>query len=154
MEWVSGNIYIRPMNNPNGMEKTSKIEGHTHNFDHTSIFFSGIWYVKRWKKAVDENGVQLKMPDGKEAWVLMDEFEREGPFHLLIEANHKHEFIFMGFRVPDWMNEYLSKLSEQDAQEFKDKYSLSLGKAWCVYSHRTPQGDISLDHTGWDTAYR
>jgi quercetin dioxygenase-like cupin family protein len=24
---------------------------------------------------------------------------------------------------------------------------------WCVYSHRTPQGDIVQEYTGWDKAY-
>ena len=24
---------------------------------------------------------------------------------------------------------------------------------WCVYSHRTPQGTISEERTGWDAAY-
>lgn len=154
MEWISGNIFVRPMGGQDGLSINGKIEGHTHNFDHTSIFFSGKWHVKRWKKAVDENGIQLKMPDGKDAWVMMDDFEREGPFHLLIDAGCKHEFTFLGFSLPEWMNEYLVKLPEQDAKEFKEKYELSLGKAWCVYSHRTPQGDISQTNTGWSVAHR
>lgn len=24
---------------------------------------------------------------------------------------------------------------------------------WCIYSHRTPQGDVTLEDTGWHAAY-
>lgn len=26
-------------------------------------------------------------------------------------------------------------------------------EAWCVYSHRTPQGDVVQEYTGWEKAY-
>lgn len=40
MEWVSGNIYIRPM--PHRLAKAGdSVEGHAHNFDHTSIVMVG-----------------------------------------------------------------------------------------------------------------
>ena len=152
MEFISGNIYIRKMGD--AFKAGDSILGHTHNFDHTSIFFSGRWQVKRWKPAVDEKGVQLTLPDGKPAWVLLDNFEREGPFHLLIEAGCRHEFVFLGFIIPDWMQKYVSKMDAADAEKFKEEYSKSLGKAWCVYSHRTPQGDVSETATGWEVAYR
>ena len=42
-EWISGNVFIRP----NILDKEGhKIEGHSHNFDHTTIFFKGNWHVK------------------------------------------------------------------------------------------------------------
>jgi hypothetical protein len=25
---------------------------------------------------------------------------------------------------------------------------------WCVYSHRTPQGEVVEQYTGWEDAYR
>lgn len=43
MEWVSGNVFIRP----NTMSKAGDlIQGHKHNFDHTSIVFKGSVRVK------------------------------------------------------------------------------------------------------------
>lgn len=93
----------------NGLKPGEVIEGHAHHFDHTSIFFCGRWRIH--KKA--EDGTQ---------W----DFEREGPFHVLIEANAVHEFTFLG---------------------------PGIGHAWCVYSHRTPQGEVSVKETGWYEAY-
>lgn len=43
MEWVSGNIFIRPNA---GMTKGSVIDGHAHNFDHTSFVVNGAVNVK------------------------------------------------------------------------------------------------------------
>ena len=125
MEWISGNIFVRPMGGEAGLEPGQKIDG-----------------------------VQLALPGGKPAWVLLDDFERHGPFHLLIEASCRHEFTFLGHQISYWMEKYLAKLSAADAQAVRAEYALSLGKAWCVYSHRTPQGDVSEASTGWDTAYR
>jgi hypothetical protein len=59
---------------------------------------------------------------------LIVDIERKGPFFLLIEAGCKHEFT------------YLADNTE-------------LGVAWCVYSHRTPQGEVSQVETGWLAAY-
>jgi len=69
MEWASGNIYIRPMPRNAG----EVIEGHTHNFDHTTIFFKGRWLVK------------AMLPDGE---VIEREFA--APSHCLIKAEVVH----------------------------------------------------------------
>lgn len=112
MEYVSGSIFIRPMGEGGlGLKPGEKVGGHTHAFDHTSIFFCGDWHVKKWE------------PDG----TLSHDFEREGPFHVLIEADCRHEFTFLG--------------------------GAPLGHAYCVYSHRTPQGEVSIVETGWQDAY-
>lgn len=41
-EWVSGNIFIRP----NRMNTGEIVEGHTHNFDHTTIVFRGAFRLE------------------------------------------------------------------------------------------------------------
>lgn len=120
MEWISGNIFIRPLGGIVAFEQNKICAGHTHNFDHTSIFFNGKWRVRKWQPVVNEDG----SPTG--GWVQSVMIEREGPFHLLIEANAKHEFTYL---------------------------SEGIGKAWCVYSHRTPQGDVVQEYTGWQKAY-
>lgn len=153
MEWISGNIFVRPMGGSEGLAPGALISGHTHNFDHTSLFFGGRWRVRRWRPAVSEDGAQLLMPDGTAAWVLLDDFERDGPFHLLIEAGCRHEFTYRGHRLPDWMAPYLAQLPDAQAAEFRRQYGLTNGKAWCCYSHRSAQGDISETATGWTAAY-
>jgi hypothetical protein len=70
MEWVSGNVFIRP----NVLENAGEyIDGHTHNFDHTSIVFTGAVRVTQ------------KTPDGNE---FTQEFH--APAHFLVKANYSH----------------------------------------------------------------
>ena len=54
MEWVSGNVFIRLMGDREGLKPGQVVAGHTHNFDHTSIFFCGRWRVKKWVPVVRE----------------------------------------------------------------------------------------------------
>ena len=48
VEFVSGSIMIRVMGDGEGLKKGDVVGGHTHAFDHTSIFFCGNWHVKKW----------------------------------------------------------------------------------------------------------
>jgi quercetin dioxygenase-like cupin family protein len=105
VELVSGNIYIRKNG---GMKAGQKVQGHTHNFDHTTIVFTGAAHVK------------AKTPDGR---VIEQDFK--APTHFLVKAEVTHEITAL-----------------EDGTEF-----------WCVYSHRTPQGDVIQDHIGWTKAY-
>lgn len=112
MEFVSGSIFVRVMGEDGkGLKPGEVVGGHTHRFDHTTICFCGDWHVRKWN------------PDG----TLAHDFERAGPFHLLIEAEARHEFTFLG--------------------------GANVGWAYCLYSHRTPQGEVSLVETGWPAAY-
>lgn len=105
MEWASGNIYIRP----NPLPKVGDgVDGHTHNFDHTTIVFKGAVHVK------------ATLPNGT---VIEQDFH--APAHFLVKADVKHEIRAL-----------------VDDSEF-----------WCVYSHRTPQGDVVEENTGWMSAY-
>jgi quercetin dioxygenase-like cupin family protein len=109
MEWISGNIFIRP----NVLAKAGDVtDGHTHNFDHTTIVYKGAIHVK------------ASLPDGT---VIERDFGEGQPNgrHCLIRADVLHEITAL---VDD--TEY-----------------------WCVYSHREPQGEISLVNTGWPDAY-
>ena len=106
MEFVSGNVFIRKNHMPS---KGLIVNGHTHNFDHTTIVFSGGIHVK------------AKLPDGR---VIDRDFY--APNHCLIRAEVEHEIT-----------------SLVDDTEF-----------WCVYSHRTPQGDVVQEYTGFDKGYQ
>lgn len=105
MEWVSGNIFIRPMRG----EKAGDLmaDGHEHNFDHTTIVFKGSVHV------------EAKTPDGR---VIVRDFT--APAHFLVKADVRHKITAL-----------------EDNTE-----------AWCVYSHRTPQGDVVQEYTGWEGA--
>ena len=117
-EWISGSIFIRSMI---PFSPGQSVEGHTHNFDHTTILFNGMWRVRKERPIVDGDSQT-------EAWLVVADVEREGPCHLLIEANARHKFTYLGPQN-------------------------TIGKAWCIYSHRTPQGEVSLVNTGWNNAY-
>jgi hypothetical protein len=70
-EWISGNIFIRP----NHLEKVGNlVAGHKHNFDHTTIVFTGAVHVK------------AKLPDGS-----IKERDFIAPSHFLVRAEVEHE---------------------------------------------------------------
>jgi hypothetical protein len=106
MEWVSGNIFIRPNRLP---VVGDAVDGHKHNFDHTTIVFTGAVHVT------------ATLPDGR---VIERDFK--APAHFLVRADVTHRI---------------------EATEPETVF-------WCVYAHRTPQGDIVQDYTGWPEAYR
>jgi hypothetical protein len=110
MEFVCGSIFIRKMG---PFEPGELVRGHKHYFDHTSIFFTGRWRARKWAAQDDYH--------------LIEELEFEAPYHLLIEAQCRHEFEFLG--------------------------GAERGLAWCVYSHRTPQGEVTTEFDGWVHAY-
>lgn len=105
MEWVSGNLYIRPMYL---REAGAVVQGHTHNFDHTTIVFTGAVRVV------------ATLPDGR---TVTQDFH--APAHMLIKKDVTHEITAL----------------EDHTQ------------VWCVYAHRTPQGDVVQEVTGWMDAY-
>lgn len=109
MEWISGNIFIRPQG---PMKKNDVVQGHKHNFDHTTIVFRGAIRVK----AVTPGGS-----------VIIREFGENlsNGRHFLVKAEVEHEITAL-----------------VDGTEF-----------WCVYSHRTPQGEISQIFEGWSNSY-
>lgn len=74
MEWISGNIFIRPNLN---LLKGQVIQGHRHNFDHTTIVFKGAVHIK------------ATLPDGS---VIERDFGEGFPLrHCLIKAEVVHE---------------------------------------------------------------
>lgn len=108
MEWVSGNIFIRP----NPMEMGEVRQGHTHNFDHTTIVFKGSVRVRAWKTIGDQRA-------------LIAERDFAAPSHFLIRKDIEHEITAL-----------------EDGTVF-----------WCVYSHRTPRGEVIQHYDGWQPAY-
>lgn len=106
MEFISGNIFIRTID----FRATGDvIEGHVHNFDHTTIVHTGAVHVL------------LTCPDGTK-----EEKSFYAPSHFLVKADCLHEITAL---LPGTV-------------------------VWCVYSHHTPQGEISQEYSGWPDAYR
>lgn len=82
MEWISGNIFIRP----NKLEKAGDVtEGHTHNFDHTTVVFKGAVRIK------------ATLPDGSTV-----EREFTAPAHCLIRADVIHEITALVDHTEYW----------------------------------------------------
>lgn len=150
MERQSGNIFVREKA---FQDPGAKVPGHCHNFDHTTIFFGGEWRVKKWKRLCREDGSPVLDNDGKPQWVMVKDITFVAPHSLLIEADARHEFEFIGTPIPDWMGPFLDKLRPEDAAEFRRLHNLTLQRNWCIYSHRTPQGDIVQQYTGWEPSY-
>lgn len=82
MEFASGNIYIRP-NGP--LRKGDGCGDHFHNFDHTTIIFTGSVHVK------------AKLPDGR---VMEQDFHAPGYF--LVRKDVKHEIVALEDNTVFW----------------------------------------------------
>lgn len=91
MEWVAGNIFIRPT----VLHRAgSRVDGHRHNFDHVTVVFRGAVHVR------------AALPDGT---VVQREFH--APAHVLIRAQATHEITAL---VDD--TEFWCIFSHRDAQ--------------------------------------
>ena len=127
------------MRSADGFTLGQIIEGHEHNFDHTSIFFIGRWRWEKWLPAAKEDGTRVQDSEGNDVWLKILDKEIEAPGYLLIEAKARHQFTFLGVSTPDWMIPFIIP---EKLEEFKTMMEKTKGKAWCVYSHRTAQGDV------------
>lgn len=120
MEFRSGSIYVRQT--PHLLETGYVVEGHKHNFDHTTFFGQGVWKVECFGDVYADG----KLCKGQ-LIKLREVTIRGGSPHsfLLIEADKHHTLTLI---------------------EGPGCYS-------CVYSHRTPEGDVTPEYTGWNDAY-
>jgi len=82
MEWQSGNVFIRPNTLKIAGEFT---DGHEHNFDHTTIVFTG------------SVRVEAVYPDGK---TRTQEFY--APAHFLVKAHAHHKIIALEDNTVFW----------------------------------------------------
>ena len=109
MEYACGNIFIREMR---FAKKGDVVDGHSHNFDHTTYCVRGGLLVEK----LDKAGEAIASAEVQAA---------EGMNWILILANVAHRITAL-----------------EDG---------SLGH--CVYAHRTPQGKVVQEYTGWGPAY-
>lgn len=107
MEYVSGNIFLRP----NNLVKAGDgVKGDLHNFDHTTFVVHG--------------AVHVKVTDPPGNTIIEGDFVAGE--HFLVKAQYLHDIV-----------------ATVDGTQFV-----------CIYSHRTPQGDIILEYNGWGTNYQ
>ncbi len=153
MEWVSGNIYVREMRAKRGERMC---DGHSHNFDHTTIVPS-----------LDTPGavrVNARLPDGK---IIQRDFGY-GTQHkprFLVKADVHHEIFALDPPPPAYVVAVVSAAEqaargqisaaqlEEAVKTFWTAHRATEIAAWCVYSHRTPQGDVVQEYNGWERAY-
>jgi hypothetical protein len=128
VEYQSGNIFIRDMDSLRAPHEAGwRMEGHTHNFDHTTFICRGQYRCIRRAPIFDQGGIPITAADGSKA--LHEELNViRGPGSaLLIEAGKWHAF------------ECLE----------------GPGVLVCIYAHREPQsGDVVQRYNGWLDAYR
>ena len=88
-EWVSGGILIRPM----GIMKSGQVvASHKHNFDHTTIVFTGAVRIR------------AVLPDGTEIDRIFKSPRANwgGPSHALIRAGVEHEITALEDNTVPW----------------------------------------------------
>lgn len=105
-ERISGNIFIRPSG---VLAKGATIDGHTHNFHHTTIVFAG------------SVRVEATTPDGR---TISRDFKAPDSFLVLKDVAHRITAL-------------------EDGTVY-----------WCVYAHRTPEGEVTQEYAGYEDAYR
>lgn len=126
-EWTCGNIHIRPML---FWRRGFFIPGHQHNFAHTTFFYTGRYRVRRRR--------------GEGPW---QEQVFVAPAHCLIEADMEHEITDIRPTLREaWRDRELLRL-------WFWNLLLPVNVAWCVYSHRDPQGEVIQENIGWSRAY-
>lgn len=164
MEWVSGNIFIRP----NDVSFAGLgVAGHAHNFDHTTFFQRG-WFMVRGTlpdgrvmmqqfcspeyKAMRSLLLQYEPDSVKDVYRMPDATDEEGAVRMA--------FAFVGRDEPAPVGGVLVPFAPVGfhalirAEVVHEIAALSDDAQFaCVYSHREPQGDISGTVTGWYEAY-
>lgn len=157
-EFQSGNNFIRP----NSLAKAGDVtHGHKHNFDHTTIVFAGSVAVK------------AKLPDGRVVEGTFDAPGQEARRILaariadLADAVAEHGYgkgirasidALLAVAPPrppdlppaDAVGYFLVKAGVEHEITAREDGTIY----WCVYSHRTPQGEVVQEYAGFEEAYQ
>lgn len=132
MQFTTGNIEVRS----NVFERPGdQSQGHCHNFDHTSIVFTGKVRVK------------AEMPSGK---IVEQDFI--APAHFLVKAGIQHSITAIHVSK----DEALAQVDAMSPEDIRERLASFLSQAsivWCVFPHRAPSGEIIDQHIGWTPAY-
>jgi hypothetical protein len=145
-EWHGGgNTFIRPNMRENAGEV---IEGHSHNFHHLSILFSG-WRIE----GVDQQGRPYSRDFKPGSFALIP----KGVSHKLTALPHEvetHTQALLDAMMAVAEGRAGVETLAPAVAEWRRTHDAQPHVFWCVYAHREPQGDVVQDYTGWPDAYR
>lgn len=162
MERALGNIYLRD----NIRAMGGHVPTHTHNFPHATFMFKDWWLVRGADDAGRPFVAQFCSEEFTELRAMYAKYEPEKltrPVRFAdIEVDGKPQFVvsFIGTHdtIPADAEEIVfapighAVLITAEAQH--ELLCLgNAGYAGCIYAHRTPQGDIVQQFTGWEKAY-
>jgi hypothetical protein len=135
-----GNLYARPMVIPVG----GRVDGHAHNFDHATLVFSGSAHVA------------ARLANGQ-----VMEKDVHGPDWVLIRAGVAHEITWIPHpsALADALDHVAALVTTDPAAAARELRALAAAErnqpvtAWCVYSHRGPNGEVVQEPNGNTRAY-
>lgn len=162
IERAVGNIYLRDNKGGAG----SHVRTHTHNHDHATFFFKDWWLVRAADTSGKEFVAQFCSPEYAE---LRSMYAQHAPEKLTrpvrfpdITGGGPPQFVvtFIGPNdsVPANGEEIIfAPIGHALLVTAEAPHELLClgndGYAGCVYAHRTPQGDIVQQFTGWPDSY-
>jgi hypothetical protein len=131
-------------------------DGHTHNFDHTTVIPS--------LETAGAVSVDATLPNGNEVSRSFGYGTGNAP-HFLVRKDVKHKLtaldpppaphvVALADAAAKASRGEISQVQlELAVKTFWAAHSATEIEAWCIYSHRTPQGDVVQEYTGWEGAY-
>lgn len=141
MELILGNIYARQGEIPVG----EQIDGHTHNFDHVTACRSGRIRIigKRNGETIGETVVDM-------GGVVLIRADVE---HTLIQEPGLPPLVRAA--LDDLKARMLAGATIEEAYAATVEAQSNVPAEYsCLYAHRTPQGDVVQEYTGWPEAYQ
>lgn len=144
-EWHGGgNVFIRP----NIVAEAGHVcEGHTHNYAHLTLFWSG------WR-------ADATLPDGT---VVTRDFPAGS--YGLIRADVCHKFTALPHEMTGHETELLDAVTAvadgaapvetlaPAVALYRRRHREQPHHFWCMYAHRNAQGDVVQEYNGWPASY-
>jgi len=144
---VLGNIFIRE----NTIDPGGSVDGHTHNFDHVTVCFAGRirvagddpYTAQHYETVLDAGSMCLIRSDINHT---LTQEAGTPPLVASALADMKARLLAAIPGASDAIEAAFDQATEA-ASNVPARYG-------CIYSHRTPQGDVVLDYdSGWPGAY-
>jgi hypothetical protein len=177
MEYVRDNLFFRPNSH---LKLGQAIYGHKHNFSHVSVLKKG-WFLIRARYDGKEVIRQFATPEYVEVRRLLQKYEPNkvmrpirfaDTIHALTDEEHndlhieeptqpRFNITFISKRAPvpeggEVIHFRPFVISDPLIKAGVEHEIIALSddaEFVCVYSHRTPQGEVSEFPTGWEPAY-
>lgn len=146
MELALGNVFARR----GKISVGGQVDGHTHNFDHVTACKSGRIRVQGRRNGELLSETVLEMGD---VCLILADVE-----HTLIQEPGIPPLVRLAM---DSLRDRLLAAIPDAAEAIQAAYAATEeahgnveADYFCLYAHRTPQGDVVQEYTGWPEAYR